>query len=147
MPEVASSSAQMLLPCVGLVAVTAGVWAKLYVDRLSEMSAKKMKPQALATRRDARALLANVQAADNFNNLLEMPVLFYTFCLTATVTNNATQGVVAAAWAYVGLRAAHSVVHCSFNHVLTRFTVYAASSVLLFGMWARLGAKLLSQSA
>jgi hypothetical protein len=51
---------------------------------------------------------------------------------------------VSAAWAYVALRGLHSLIHVTYNRVVHRFLVYAASTLLLFGMWAAFVAKILS---
>jgi hypothetical protein len=42
------------------------------------------------------------------------------------------------AWGYVALRAAHSVVHLTYNNVLHRLAVYGASNVVLLVLWVRL---------
>jgi len=73
----------------------------------------------------------------NFMNLLEQPVLFYVVCLAFYVTRTADAFAISAAWTYVGLRAAHSVVHLSYNDVYHRLVVYAASSVVLLALWVR----------
>ena len=44
----------------------------------------------------------------------------------------------ALAWAFVGLRTVHSAVHCTFNHVMTRFVAYAVATLVLIAFWARL---------
>lgn len=124
------------LPLVALVLVTALIWVKLYADRISEMRTKRISAQALATVRDAAARLENTQAADNFRNLFEVPVLFYVLCIVLVLTGGSTPGFVAAAWAYVGLRALHSLIHVTYNRVMHRFLVYIASTLLVFGMWA-----------
>ena len=123
------------LPCSAMVLVTALVWIKLYADRLGEMSKKGISPQSLATVRAAAGKLENTQAADNFRNLFEVPVLFYVFCIVIAVTGGSTPGLVLAAWIFVGLRALHSLIHVSYNRVVHRFLVYAASTLLLLGMW------------
>ncbi|MGB5131197.1 MAG: MAPEG family protein [Steroidobacteraceae bacterium] len=123
------------LPTAGMVFVTALVWIKLYADRLGEMRDKRISPQSLATARAAAGRLENTWAADNFRNLFEVPVLFYVLCIALAVTGGSTPGFVAAAWAYVILRALHSLIHVTYNRVMHRFLVYAASTVLLFGMW------------
>lgn len=124
------------LPVAGMVAVTALVWVKLYADRIGEMRAKRIGAQDLATVRDAAARLQNTRAAENFRNLFEVPVLFYALCIALAVTGGSTRGFVTAAWAYVGLRALHSLIHVTYNRVMHRFLVYVSSTVLLFGMWA-----------
>ena len=123
------------LPCAALVLVTALVWVKLYADRLSEMRSKRINPQSLSTARAAAGKLENTQAADNFRNLFEVPVLFYVLCIAIAVNGSSTPGFVAAAWAYVSLRALHSLIHVTYNRVMHRFLDYAASTLLLFGMW------------
>ena len=71
----------------------------------------------------------------NLMNLLELPVLFYVACLTLFVSEQVTQLQLYLAWAYVALRAAHSLVHLTFNNVFVRLTIFAASNVVLVTMW------------
>lgn len=124
------------MPCAAMAGLTALVWVKLYVDRLGEMRARRIDPQAVATTRETAGLLGRTQAAENFRNLFEVPVLFYVLCIALALTGGSTPGFVAAAWAYVGLRALHSFVHVTYNRVVHRFLVYVASTLLLFAMWA-----------
>jgi hypothetical protein len=119
-----------------MVGLTAAVWVKLYVDRLGEMRARDVPPQALATARAAAGQLERTQAADNFRNLFEVPVLFYLLCMALALNSASTPGFVAAAWGYVGLRTLHTLIHVTYNRVVHRFLVYFASTLLLFGMWA-----------
>jgi hypothetical protein len=130
------------LPCAAMVGLTAAVWVKLYADRLGEMRAKRIDPQALASAR-ATAQLERPQAAENFRNLFEVPVLFYVLCAALVLTGGSTPGFVTAAWAYVALRIVHSLIHVTYNRVTHRFLVYVASTLLLFGTWAALIARIL----
>lgn len=132
-----------LLPAVALVAVTAVVWVRLYVDRIGEMRRKRIDPQSLATAQRAGEILEQVGASNNFKNLFEAPVLFYILCLAIAVTGTHSGSLEAGSWIYVALRAVHSAIHCTYNNVTHRFVVYAASTVLLFSMWGRFGATLL----
>lgn len=127
---------QLLLPCAGMVVLTAAVWVKLYVDRIGEMRERRIRPQSLATSEQARATLQQVGASDNFRNLFELPVLFYTLCLALAVSGLGSPTFVAAAWVYVVLRAVHSFIHVTYNKVMHRFYAYAASSLWLFGLWS-----------
>jgi hypothetical protein len=119
-----------------MVGLTAAVWVKLYVDRLGEMRARDVPPQALSTARAAAGQLERTQAADNFRNLFEVPVLFYLLCMALALNGGSTPGFVAAAWGYAGLRTLHTLIHVTYNRVVHRFLVYFASTLLLFGMWA-----------
>jgi len=122
------------LPCAAMVGLTALVWLKLYWDRLREMRARRIDPQALATAR-ATGQLERPEAAENFRNLFEVPVLFYLLCVALAVNGGSTPAFVAAAWAYVALRALHSLIHVTYNRVTHRFLAYVASTMLLFGLW------------
>ena len=123
------------LPCAALVGLTALVWVKLYWDRIGEMRARRIDAQELATVRAAAGRLERPQAADNFRNLFEVPVLFYVLCIALVLNGGSTPGFVAAAWAYVALRSLHSLIHVTYNRVMHRFLVYVASTLLLFAMW------------
>jgi hypothetical protein len=81
----------------------------------------------------------------NFLNLFEVPVLFYVVCLMTYVTRHVTWGMVMLAWLYVALRWAHSYVHLTFNDVITRFSLYAASFAALVLMWVGLLVGLLTR--
>jgi hypothetical protein len=120
------------------------VWIRLYVERIGEMRARRIRPQVLASAREVTQALQNVNAADNFRNLFEVPVLFYVLCISLAVTQLVTLPDIWAAWGFVALRAAHSLVHLTYNRVMHRFMVYAASTVLVFIMWLSFGVRLLA---
>ena len=71
----------------------------------------------------------------NYMNLLELPVLFYVACLTLYVTKSVDAIALALAWTYVVLRVVHSLVHLTYNNVIHRLSVFAASNFVLAGMW------------
>jgi hypothetical protein len=80
----------------------------------------------------------------NYMNLLELPVLFYVLGLVLYVSGRVDDAFVTLAWVYVGLRAIHSLVHLSYNNVIHRLSVFAASNVLLAFMWIRFAIRLAS---
>ena len=135
----------IIQPALTMVALTFMVWCYMYFKRLSFIRVHSIDPQSVATRALGAKSLAAVSApSDNLMNLFELPVLFYVLVVLLLVTGQASQGFVAAAWAYVALRALHSFIHCTYNQVLHRFTVYAASSIVLWAMWAVFALRLLS---
>src|SRR5262245_4835482 len=79
----------------------------------------------------------------NLMNLLEMPVLFYVACLSFYVTRHVDAGGLALAWAYVGLRLVHSLIHLTTNRVRQRLMAFAASNVVLIALWFRFIARVL----
>ena len=133
-----------LLPSVAMVAITAVVWMRMYSQRIGEMLRRRISPGDLATSRHAASVLQDVNAADNFRNLFEVPVLFYVFCLAVYTTHHQDVLVLGGCWLFVALRAVHSAIHCTYNNVMPRFYVYATSTVLLFALWTWFGVELVS---
>jgi hypothetical protein len=71
----------------------------------------------------------------NYMNLLELPVLFYVAGLMYFVAGRVDQTVLTVAWIYVGLRAAHSLVHMTYNNVFHRLAAFATSNFVLAAFW------------
>ena len=137
-------SREILLPALTLVAWTAVVWVWMYGVRIREIRRRRLDPQTFARARDAANALEQTTPADNLRNLFEIPVLFYALAVYIAITGLASDAMFIAAWIYVVLRIVHSLIHMTYNRVMHRFFVYAASTVLLFGMWAVFGARLLA---
>jgi Uncharacterized protein conserved in bacteria len=128
----------ILWPAVAMASLTFLVWVRLYQLRLGEMARKRIDAQALASAADSARLLLDTRASDNFRNLFELPVLFYAGVLLAAQLGVSDSASLALAWTFVGLRVVHSVVHCTFNHVMTRFIAYALATLVLIAFWVRL---------
>lgn len=109
--------------------------------------ARGIAPQALASSRETTWLLKNMQSLDNFSNLFELPVLFYVLCLALAATGLTTPGHIAAAWVFVALRVAHSLIHLTYNRVIHRFIAWMLGAAWLFGMWGSFVSGLLTQHA
>ena len=110
----------------------------LYVTRIGEMFRKKVRTQDLADPARWDALKGVVNPSDNFENLFEIPVLFYVALLVIYVTQLTDPFYVGAGWAFVALRCIHSFIHCTYNRIMHRFIAYALSSFILWALWLRL---------
>jgi hypothetical protein len=135
----------ILLPVIAMVLLTAIVWCRLYVVRVREIRAKRVRVRDLATRAGAAASFAHTGAADNFMNLFELPVLFYVLCGLLYATGLSDPAYVWLAAAFVALRAVHSAIHVTYNHVMHRFFAYVGSSAVLWLMWLRFSVQLARQ--
>ena len=134
----------ILLPPTVLVLLTGAVFVRLFRDRIAEMRARRIHPQQMATAKQVQETMQNVASADNFRNLFEVPVLFYALCAFLAITQLTTMFLLACAWGYVVLRAAHSYIHLTKNKVIRRFQVYFASTIVLYVMWAVFAVRLLT---
>ena len=136
----------ILAPVIALVLWTfvMGVW--LYATRIPAMKKHQIiyDPQRPAEEFHAQ-LPADVRwKADNYNNLLEQPPLFYAVALTLAFLEAGSGFNAGLALAYVALRIVHSLVQALINKVMIRFALYAAASLVLLVMTIRAALILLS---
>ena len=135
----------ILLPLLAQVALTFLVWVTMYIARIREIRSKSIDPQQLSSRSAVQhRLVASANPADNFSNLLEMPLLFYLVLMLSLLLMIQDDALVQLAWVYVALRVLHSLIHCTYNRVVHRFTVYLGSCLILLLMWLRVGAYIIS---
>ena len=126
----------ILWPTFALVAVVMAVWFTLFAQRIAHMKRTPPAPGTMASPAAVQAYFEPVaMPANNLANLFEMPVLFFALVPLLVIGGMASVVQVALAWAFVALRAVHSVVHISRKPVPTRFIVYLASVIVLFAMW------------
>lgn len=132
-------------PMIGLVALTIVVWTIAVRRRVGEIRRRRIPLQSLAHARDVAVAFEDCSAMDNFNNLLQVPVLFYALCLVLAQSAAGGMAFVAGAWLYVGLRSLHSAIQVTTNRVLHRFYAWLTSNVVLFALWAGVAVRLLVQ--
>ena len=130
----------LLYPLLIQVALTFAVMIRMYLTRVDEFKRKRIDPNSVPTRQAFAARLTDsANVADNFANLFEMPVLFYTAIVLALTLLIHDPIIITLAWLYVALRVIHSLIHCTYNLVMHRFMAFAFSAVVLLALWVRLG--------
>ena len=75
--------------------------------------------------------------ARTFDNLLQVPMLFYVVCLLMMVLEEIDSIQVNLAWLFVGTRIAHAFVYIVFNRVPYRFAAFLAGVLTLAVIWTR----------
>ena len=128
-----TAQSPILLPAAVLVCWTLIMMIWMAVTRVPTMRALRMHPQKYPRTQDlGGALPANVQwKADNYNHLLEQPTIFYAAVLMLALIGEGSGVNLVLAWAYVGLRIVHSLVHATVNRVMWRFNLFGLSSLAL----------------
>lgn len=130
----------LLLPLLAQAALSFIVMIGMYRTRVAEIKSKHIHPQKLDTRFNSKELLKDsAPAADNYSNLFELPVLFYTAILLTLILMIQDSILVILAWAFVISRYLHSLVHITYNKVMHRFSIFLFSSFVLLAFWVRLG--------
>jgi hypothetical protein len=114
------------------------MWLWMYATRIPAMNAAKIDSKTLVggTGKDLDAVLpGKVQwIAHNYNHLHEAPTVFYAVVLALALVGQGDGLNAQLAWAYVGLRIAHSLVQAISNRVMVRFMLFALSSLCLIAL-------------
>jgi hypothetical protein len=120
---------------LALVLLTFAVGCRMLFCRIREFRARRLHPQAVATSLQMAAQMQDVQAADNFRNLFEVPVLYYSLVAAAIGTGVVPPWLVIGAWLFVALRVVHSAIQCTYNKVMHRFRAYIAGFLVIVVLW------------
>lgn len=140
-PDPASTA--LLLPVAALALFTLLVLLLVPLVRVRGVRAGHLHIDDFKHGESARVPAAVSLPNRVFMNLLEVPVLFYLACVVAVLGGQASALLVTLAWAYVALRVLHALVYLSYNHVLHRLAVFAASNGVVAAMWVLIGWRLL----
>ena len=126
-------------PVIALAIWTMVIWIWMYATRLPAMGragidVKNMVGSTGRGLRDDLVAKGEEKAswvADNYNHLHEGPTVFYAVAIVLALIGQGDGLNATIAWAYVGLRIAHSLVQILSNRVVVRFVLFALSSVAL----------------
>jgi hypothetical protein len=125
--------ARIFLPVLAVVAITLIGFLKLLVER--SRTAKLQHPDFYRAHVGDPEPERTRAAARHWDNLFELPTLFYAGCLTAYVLAAVTPGVVACAWAFAIARTAQSAVHLTYNNPAHRGSAFLVTVVAIMLMW------------
>ncbi|HEY7886313.1 MAG TPA: MAPEG family protein [Cellvibrionaceae bacterium] len=126
----------MVYPMAALVLLTLYVAVLMFRARVKAIKARAVPFSYFKTYSTANTPLpeAMVLSQRCYNNLLEMPTLFYVACLAAMVLGISGNLMVILAWAYVGFRVAQAALHLAGN-IIWRMRMFAGSCLCLLAMW------------
>lgn len=128
-------SAAFMKPMLALVMLTLVIFLVMYVRRIAFMNKHKMHPEEFKTP-EGKAKMEGPQnyAAENYNHLFEMPVLFYVVCFLFVISGKGDDLALTLAWAFVAIRALHSFVQISYNKIMHRFLLFFASGMVMMAL-------------
>lgn len=132
----------ILGPVIALAAWTMLMWIWMYATRIPAMNRAgidgvNMVGSTGRSLRDDLVAKGETRAswvADNYNHLHEAPTVFYAICLVLAMIGQGDNLNATIAWAYVGLRVAHSLFQVLSNRVVIRFGLFALSSLALIAL-------------
>lgn len=127
----------LVAPILALVLWTLVIWIWMYATRIPAMQKAKVDLQVAARTRVLDLPPEVMWVSDNYNHLMEQPTIFYAAAFAAQLAGQADGLNVALAWTYVVLRVVHSLIQCTVNIIMLRFTVFALSTLALAALAIR----------
>jgi hypothetical protein len=121
----------LIVPVLALVLWTLVIWLWMYATRIPAIQKARIDPQEAARTRVLNLPPEVMWVSDNYNHLMEQPTIFYATAFAAQLAGQADGLNLGLAWAYVVLRVVHSVIQCTVNVVMLRFTVFTLSTIAL----------------
>lgn len=124
----------MLYPMFAMVILTCAV--AIYLFRLRVRAVKAGQVRLSQFRLNTGEVPdAITQAARNYSNLFEVPVLFYTGGAIAIALGIQVPAMVITAWIFVLARIAHSWIHLTGNNVIQRLRAYMLGNICVLVIW------------
>ncbi len=134
----------IIYPVAAMAILTMCVWIWMYIVRIGTIRRRKIDVQQLANDYDLKKSMGDIApSTDNFSNLFEIPVLFYTAAVVLFITDRVDGLYLGLAWGFVIFRYTHSLIHIIYNRVTHRFAAYFISTLALWLIWLRISWQLI----
>ncbi|MDF3013255.1 MAG: hypothetical protein K0Q78_1459 [Cellvibrio sp.] len=134
----------MLYPMFAMVILTFAVAIHLFRLRVKAVKAGEIRISQFRLN-TGEVPDAMAQAARNYSNLFEVPILFYAAGATAIALAIQTPAMVITAWVFVLARVAHSWIHLHGNNVIHRLRAYMLGNICVLVLWGLLVASYASR--
>jgi hypothetical protein len=116
---------------VALLTVAMTIW--MIATRIPALSARNIDAQQAQDTSKLSDLLPPeiMRVSNNYNHLFEQPTVFYAIAISLAVAGQVDSLHVQCAWAFAGLRIAHSLVQATVDIVAVRFSLFLFAWIAL----------------
>ena len=125
----------ILFPIFAQAGLTFGVGVWLARLRFAAVKRRDLSPRYFAINRGAEVPEYLAKVNNNYNNLLELPILFYAVTALLLITLSVEPAQVLLAWVFTGSRYVHSYIHTTYNNVRHRLYAFMTGVAALMLMW------------
>lgn len=143
-----SQKAVMLLPMVILVFLTFGMMFWMLKLRYKAVRKDGFDPKYFRLYNDNQSSVPMpeylVKVTQHYQNLLEMPPLFYLALILLAALNITDTFYVVLSWGFLFSRLFHSYIHTTGNRVIKRKNAFIASMAILMILWVRIAIEVIT---
>ncbi len=133
----------ILFPIIALAILTFGIGIWFAIIRVRAVKNGDINPAYYQLNRGSKLPEYYAKVNNNYNNLLEIPILFYIISILIYVTNNTDLVYVILSWLFVLTRYIHSYIHTTYNNVRHRRIPFLIGVLVLIIEWIRFSMQLL----
>lgn len=133
----------ILYPAVAMALLTLGVSLLLFRARRQAIFSGEVNPAYFLLNRGGRLPERLIRVEQNYNNLFELPVLFYALVVLLYLSHSGDTVQLALLWGFVLSRIIHSNIHIRHNHLRWRMRSFITGFLLLLAAWLWLLLRLL----
>lgn len=127
----------IFLPMLAIVALTFVAFLKMGMARGAAVKAGHDPAYYRAHLGDPEPEAARA-AVRHYDNLFELPTLFYAACLTAFVIGTVSKWTLVFAWGFVVARAVQSFVHITYNNPAHRGGAFVLGIAFMLALWVNI---------
>lgn len=128
----------LLFPMFCMVLLTFVVACVAVKARISSVKEKTVSTQFFRLMEGQEVPESITKTTRNFNNLFEIPTLFYIVCTLYVSLDIHSLTALTFAWGFVLFRVAHSYIHLTYNHILHRMVTFWLSFLCVMVLWVNL---------
>jgi hypothetical protein len=128
----------IFLPVLAVIALTFVAFFRLAAGRTAAVKAGH-DPAFYRAHIGAPEPEAAAAGARHWDNMFELPTIFYAGCLTAFVLNGVTTWTLTFAWIFAVARIIQSAVHMTYNNPAHRGLGFTLAVVAALALWINVG--------
>ena len=128
----------IILPMLGMIFLTFGVMIWMLKLRYRAIRKDGINPRYFSLYRGAKLPNYLLKVTQHYENLLEMPILFYIAILLVIALNLSDTLYIILAWLFLFFRLIHTAIHTSYNNVKHRKNVFIISTLVLIILWVKI---------
>lgn len=134
----------IFLPVLVLVALTVAGFVRMAAGRGAAVKSGH-DPAFYRAHLGAAEPESATVGARHWDNLFELPTLFYAACLTAFVINGVSGWTLTFAWIFTVARVVQSIVHMTYNAPTHRGGAFAIGVLFVFALWGNVAMSIIAQ--
>ena len=128
----------MIYPMFTLIALTILVGFITVKARLKAVKTQELNSQYFALMQGQKPPESIIKTTRCFNNLFELPTLFYAACLLSIIARHDSYVILVLAWLFVIARLLQAYIHLTYNNVKHRMYAFGASVISVTALWVYL---------